>query len=317
MTSLFRLNLLKRSFSSIPCSICDSPQTCRFLVWNGMDIHKCPLCHVLFVVGAPSQEKLVRMYNTQELPQERLDSNSAREGEPPAWKMREQSRLLDFIEKWGSGGGTLLDVGCFSGLFLHNAKLRGFEVVGIDPTNDAVSFVRNVYKFEVIHGNLRSGRFAPDQFSVVSFLDVIEHLTDPISEMKESFRILRPGGLLVMTTPNARGLIQKVVQAKRWLFRQSWCPIDNVPWHLWGFTSHTLSVCAEKAGFVTKEVAWLEPSPCSSNLGAGSNPAKKLGLRIAAELCKLLGMSDRFVLIAQKPNAHGGKVDDEEGGGAH
>jgi SAM-dependent methyltransferase len=265
-----------------------------------MDICRCPFCHVLFVVGAPSQEELVRMYSSNTITQERLESDSAGEGVPPAWKMREQSRLLDLIEKWGASSGTLLDVGCFSGFFMHNAKLRGFEVVGIEPTADAVSFVRDVYKFEVIHGNLHSGSFASDRFSVVSFLDVIEHLADPISEMKESFRILRPGGLLVMTTPNARGLIQKVVRAKRWLFREPWCPIDNVPWHLWGFTPSTLSVCAARAGFVVREAAWLEPSPFSSNLGAGSNPAKKMGLRIAALFSMIFGMSDRFALIAQK-----------------
>ncbi|HEY6946113.1 MAG TPA: class I SAM-dependent methyltransferase [Candidatus Acidoferrum sp.] len=217
--------------------------------------------------------------------------------------MSEQARLLDFIEKWGVSGGTFLDVGCFSGLFLYNARLRGFDVVGIEPSTEAVSYVRNVYKFEVIHGNLRSGKFAADRFSVVSFLDVIEHLTDPISEMKESFRILRPGGLLVMTTPNAKGLIQRVVRAKRWLSHEPWCPIDNVPWHLWGFTPHTLSACATKAGFVVKQTEWLEPSPRSSNLGAGSNPAKKLGLSIAALLSTLLGMSDRFALLAQKPDS--------------
>ena len=111
-----------------------------------------------------------------------------------------------------------------------------------------------------------------------------------------------------MTTPNARGLIQRVVRAKRWLFRQPWCPIDNVPWHLWGFTPHTLSVCAAKAGFVVREAAWLEPSPFSSNLGAGSNPAKKLGLRVAALFSLLLGMSDRFALIAQKPYLTGQAV---------
>ena len=268
-----------------------------------MNIHKCPLCHVLFVAAAPSQEELVRMYDSQEIPQEHLDSNSACEREPPTWKMREQSRLFDFIEKWGASSGTLLDVGCFSGLFLHNARLRGFDVVGIEPSAEAVSFVRNVYEFEVIHGNLHSGSFASDRFSVVSFLDVIEHLTDPISEMKEAFRVLRPGGLLVMTTPNAKGLIQKVVRAKRWILREPWCPIDNVPWHLWGFTPRTLSVCAAKAGFVVKQTEWLEPSPCSSNLGAGSTPAKKLGLRIAAQFSALLGMSDRFALIARKPDS--------------
>jgi len=265
-----------------------------------MDINKCPSCHILFVVSPPSMDELVRMYGGHDLLHERLDPNSATEGEYPAWKMSEQNHLLDLLKKWGTGSGKLLDVGCFSGMFLRNAKLRGFEVTGVEPNTDAVSHVRSLYNFDVRHGNLRSGNFASESFSAVSFLDVIEHLPDPIAEMSESCRVLRPGGLLLMTTPNVKGLIQQLIRAKRFVSGQPWCPIDDVPWHLWGFTPETLSVCASRAGLNVKETGWLEPSPFSSNLGAGSRPWKRSALRAAAQISKLVNRSDRFFLIAQK-----------------
>jgi SAM-dependent methyltransferase len=266
-----------------------------------MDINECSACHILFVVSPPSMDELVRMYGGHDLVRERLDPNSTSEGELPAWKMNEQNRLLNLLKKWGISSGALLDVGCFGGLFLRNAKLRGFEVVGVEPNTDAVSHVRNLYHFDVRQGSLRSGQFASNHFSAVSLLDVIEHLPDPIVEMRECCRVLRPGGLLLMTTPNVKGLIQQVVRAKRWVSGQPWCPIDDVPWHLWGFTPETLSICASKAGLEVKEAAWLEPSPFSSNLGAGSASWKKVGLRSIAQVSKLVNRSDRFLLIAQKP----------------
>ena len=285
----------------IACPICAAPLTRRVYQWNSMDINKCPACHVLFVVSPPPIDELVRMYGGHDILHDRLDPNSKVEGEYPAWKLQEQNRLLDLLGKWGVSGGTLLDVGCFSGMFLRNAKLRGFEVVGVEPNDDAVSHVRSLFNFDVRHGNLRSGNFQSDTFSAVSFLDVIEHLPDPIAEMRESFRVLRPGGLLVMTTPNAKGLIQQVIRAKRYVSNQPWCPIDDVPWHLWGFTPGTLSIAASKAGFVVKESGWLEPSPLSSNIGAGSVAWKRFALRAAAQVSKLLNRSDRFLLVAQKP----------------
>jgi SAM-dependent methyltransferase len=242
------------------------------------------------------------MYGGHDIVHERIDPNSKCEGELPAWKMAEQARLLDLLKKWGASSGVLLDVGCFSGLFLRNAKLRDFAVVGIEPNNDAVSHVRSLYNFDVRHGDLHSEKFPADHFAAVSLLDVIEHLPDPIAEMREVLRILRPGGLLVMTTPNAQGLLQQVIRAKRFLASQPWCPIDDVPWHLWGFTPRTLAIGACQAGLLVKETGWLEPSHLSSNFGAGSAAWKKIGLRAAAQLSKILNRSDRFLLVAQKPH---------------
>jgi len=245
----------------------------------------------------------MQLYKGDALLAERPDPLPKGEDLFPAWKMREHEKLLDEIARFGASAGALLDVGCFSGMFLRNARKRGFEITGIEPNQDAFMHVRNLLGCEVVHGSLASAHFSSNHFSAVSFLDVIEHVEDPVADLKAALRIMRPGGVLVLVTPNVRGLLQRVIKTKRNLMRQRWCPIDDVPWHLWGFTRGSLTLCAEKAGFIVQKTSWLEPSPLSTNLGAGTSALKRAVLLAVAEASKRLGMSDRMALFAQKPES--------------
>jgi hypothetical protein len=62
-----------------------------------------------------------------------------------------------------------------------------------------------------------------------------------------------------------------------------------------------MALCIEKAGFRVTELLWLEPSPLSTKIVAGSSWRKHAALRLVAHLSKLLLMSDRFAMLAQKP----------------
>lgn len=282
------------------CLICGSARSRTVWRRDATRIEKCLGCNLLFVAERPSEAELLGLYDGEALLKFDLHPGSSDEAVVPDWKNKEYMQLLDGVARLGVHGGQLLDVGCFSGIFLSNAKRRDFTVVGVEPNRDAYVRVHDVLGFNVVHGSLTSAQFAADTFSVVSLLDVIEHVSDPVSELEEVFRILRPGGVLIITTPNVAGLPQRVVGGKRFLFGQDWCPIDGVPWHLYGFTRSTLRRCVEKAGFQFRSVEWLEPSLLSTNIGAGSSEAKRLGLRLVGEASKLLRMSDRIALFAQK-----------------
>jgi SAM-dependent methyltransferase len=283
------------------CLICDANKSHPVWQKNNLRIDECAGCGVLFTIERPSEQELMSIYDGDDLITDRPDPNVFRPDFPPLWKKKEHEKLLDHLVVQGCASGELLDVGCFSGLFLGHAHARGFSVVGVEPNRDAHLYVTRFLKFEVFHGSLKAARFSAGRFSVATFHDVIEHVPDPVSELREAWRVLRPGGLLLLTTPNARGLIQRFVKAKRRLTGQPWCPIDDVPWHLWGFTPHTMANCIARAGFRIKEYLWLEPSPLSTNCAGGSSAPKRTALRFVAHLSKLLRMSDRFALLGQKP----------------
>jgi|HubBroStandDraft_2_1064218.scaffolds.fasta_scaffold06781_4 SAM-dependent methyltransferase len=286
------------------CLICDASTSRSVWQRNNLRIDECAGCGVIFAAEKPSEQELMSRYDGDGLITDRPDPNLFRPGSPPLWKKKEHERLLDHLVLQGCVSGELLDVGCFSGLFLEHAHARGFSVVGVEPNRDAYLYVTRFLKFEVSHGSLKAARFPASRFSVVTFQDVIEHVPDPVSDLQESLRILRPGGLLLLTTPNVRGLIQRFVKAKRRLAGQPWCPIDDVPWHLWGFTPQTMANCLTRAGFTVKECLWLEPSPLSTNIAGGSSFWKRTPLRFVAHLSKLLRMSDRFAMLGQKPSSN-------------
>ena len=286
---------------TMACVICESDRAQPVWRQGRIRIDECKGCGVFFTVERPTEKEMMGLYDGNTLIRERPDTITKNEECKPAWKMAEHAQLLDRISDLGVSGGALLDVGCFSGLFLSNASKRGFDVSGVEPNHEAYLHVRNFWGFEVAHGTLSAADLASERFSVVSFLDVIEHVPDPVSELKEALRLLRPGGLLLLATPNVKGLPQRAVKTKRWFTREPFCPIDDVPWHLWGFTRESLALCVEKAGFTVKEVSWLEPSLLSTNDGAGSSSLKRIGLRLVAKVSKPLGMSDRMALFALKP----------------
>ena len=209
--------------------------------------------------------------------------------------------MLDEITRFGASRGSLLDVGWFSGMFLRNARKRGFEITGIEPNEDAFMQVRNLLGCDLVHGSLASGHFSLNHFSVVTFLDVIEHVEDPVGTLKAALKTMRPGGALALVTPNVSGPLPQVERIKRNILRQPWCPIDDVPGHLWGFTHGSLTSVRRECWVVVKRISSMEPSPFTTNIGARTSVLKRTLLLTIAEASKRLGMSDRMALFAQKP----------------
>lgn len=218
----------------------------------------------------------------------------------PAWKHREHARLLNRLAVLGARQGQLLDVGCLWGSFLGQAHQNGFDVVGIEPFGKAATYVKEVLKLNASQGTLRSASFPPESFDVVTILDVIEHLTEPVAELKEAYRVTKPGGLIVASTPNVGSLIPRLVNTERRLLGRQWFPFDNPPWHLWGFTRKSIKSCVENAGFVVESVDSLDSSLKTTNLDAGGTPWKKRAFRGIGAVSDIIGVSDRMAVFARK-----------------
>lgn len=111
----------------------------------------------------------------------------------------------------------LLEVGCGSGYFLRCFE-RWFpqcEPVGIDIDHDLIEHAQQyLRKTNLIKHDGQKLPFDDDTFDVLCSLQVIEHLEDPGSFLKEANRVLRKDGILIISTPNPTGIPAKVLKHK-------------------------------------------------------------------------------------------------------
>ena len=199
-------------------------------------------------------------------------------------------------------GHRLLDVGAHIGVFVEVAQKRGWNAWGLEPSRWAVQEGRK-HGLNMIQGTLRDAELDSESFDVVTMWDVIEHLADPMAEIREVTRILKPGGIFCAHTMNVNSLFARLM-GKRW------------PWlvemHLFFFTPQTLGAMVEKAGLHTEswrtQGRYLHLGYLLSRLAGWSKP---LG-RFAENLAKTLhvdkwavpvNFGDLFTLYARKPQA--------------
>ncbi len=141
----------------------------------------------------------------------------------------------------GEKKGSLLEVGCGSGLYLSEMRSLGWDVQGIDFDEAAVKTAASHFGLKVRCTSLEHAGFKEGSFDAITANHVVEHIHDPLSLLKECKRILKPGGRLVITCPNAKSLAHGI-------FKEACYHLDP-PRHLYSFSRSNLSALAQKAGF--------------------------------------------------------------------
>lgn len=160
-------------------------------------------------------------------------------------KLKQRRRL---VEHFGQRpAGRILDVGCATGLFLHEMALTGWQTQGVELTEPAAEYARTRFGLNVFTGLLADLPAEKGSFDVVTFWDVLEHVFSPSAELECVARLLTPGGLVAINIPNWHSL-------DRWLFGPFWAGLDP-PRHLYDFTKTTLTTLLTRAGF--QPVAWV------------------------------------------------------------
>jgi SAM-dependent methyltransferase len=163
------------------------------------------------------------------------------------WRARE-ALVLDVIERILAGrqGGRILDVGCGDGLFFDELQRFG-QVEGIEPDEGAVS-ADGPWGDRIARGRLDES-FAPEhRYSLILFLDVLEHVSDPVAVLRRALELLEPDGSIVVTVPAHNAL---------------WTSHDVLNHHYRRYTKASFGALAESAGARPAESAyffhWLAP----------------------------------------------------------
>jgi len=178
--------------------------------------HGCPSCGLVFIDRPP--DDLDRYYKEDyyQVP---------RSIEELAARARNEHYRIDIIQQFARSG-RLLEIGASYGILCYLAKQRGFDVEAIERDEGCCRFLRDTLKIRA-HQSSR-----PEEtlrtlgaFDVIALWHVIEHLTDPWAFLQTAAAALKPGGILVLATPNPESFQFRIL-------RERWPHVD-APRHLW------------------------------------------------------------------------------------
>ena len=144
-------------------------------------------------------------------------------------------RFLPFVRN-----GRLLDVGCGSGGWLAIMKNLGWAVEGVDFDPKAVKAAAEI-NIKVQIGSVEDQKYPPASFDAITLSHVIEHVPDPIGTIMECARLLKPGGRLMLYTPNASSRCH-------YYFKRDWRGLEP-PRHLHIFSFTSMQKLFDRAGF--------------------------------------------------------------------
>lgn len=203
-------------------------------------------------------------------------------------------RRLKQIEALGPGPSQLLDVGCGTGDFLALARASGWEVTGTELSPYAVK-VAAARELHVFPGEVWETGLPPDRFDVATCWHVIEHVTDPKRVLEEIRRVLRPGGWLVLATPNLNDHIFRAAYRLARGRRPALYEEGEREVHLFHFSARPLRALVSAAGLEVVELGF--------DRGAAVTGGKRVVNEIAYAWFRLTGLhwGMAFQLVARKP----------------
>jgi SAM-dependent methyltransferase len=160
-----------------------------------------------------------------------------------------QGASIQVLGLHASECGRLLDIGCGNGALLARLRSLGWETVGHEMDPMAACFARSHFGLDVREGLLAEAGFAPESFDVVTLSHVIEHFHYPENLVLQCRGLLKPGGKLIILTPNTDSLGHKH-------FRESWRGLEP-PRHIHCFNVKTLSTCVERGHMRVEKIETL------------------------------------------------------------
>lgn len=186
----------------------------------------CKNCENGFTYPQPTKEELDDLYSTNTYRTETGQRFNIYIEKFVNWTVERRCREITASYK---KPGKILDVGCGRGLLLSHMKRNGWQVNGIEYNDETASYANQQYNVNVT----TTTDYPPNSFDIITITHVLEHLNNPLEMLNEYYKLLKPGGLLIVSTPNLNSLQAKFGQ-------RMWFHLD-MPHHLFHFSEKSLS----------------------------------------------------------------------------
>jgi 2-polyprenyl-3-methyl-5-hydroxy-6-metoxy-1,4-benzoquinol methylase len=314
------------------CPVCDSPGPIadlsvfddRYGYPGRFEIFQCSNCGHKFLNKTFSSEELKHLY-TQYYPRSGFDVDAY-----------QPFRAASGVRSWLQGAASsaflwvpkkvvVLDIGCGFCESLSYFESLGCDAFGVEA-DENVRPIADKFGFKVVFEAFSAHLFSERKFDYVTMSQVIEHSPDPTRTLDEIASILKPGGKVVLSTPNPSGWAARIFGA-RWI---NW----HAPYHLHFFSEGSLIEAAHQAGFTVIEnktitssdwiiyqfahlLAYPEPGAVSaywSKAGGGQISLSGIAIKFIAasrfllipqiltRILDAMGVGDNRLVILQKSN---------------
>ena len=235
----------------VGCPVCGGLISTPVVVVYDHTVVRCTECGLLHLRPMPSEESIQAVYQDTG-----YFKGRERQGYQSYEDLRKvilphSRRRLRQIESYFPKPGRLLDFGCAAGYFLEVAQAEGWQVSGVELSKDAAERASQVLHVQI---PTTLDDLVEDAFDVITMWEVIEHLPKPVVELRRLYDRLRPGGMLMLSTPNA-GHWQSLREP------QDWTGYRSIPLHLAFFTQHTLQEVLQRDGFERISICKVSPLP--------------------------------------------------------
>ena len=240
------------------------------------DIVRCADCGHMQLERFPSDDALSRAYAAA-ASEDYVEEETGQ---------RATARIaLERIERYAAARGRILDLGCWVGFLLAEARERGWQPVGVEPSEFAATYARERLGLDVRQDDLFTAELPEHAFDAVVLGDVIEHLVRPGDALDRIGQLLAPGGVLYLALPDSGSALARRMGARWW---------SILPTHVQYFTRDSLATLLRRHGF---EPMWIGTAPKTFSVEyylwriSGYSPPLSEGLKRAA---RVAGVAERL-----------------------
>lgn len=284
------------------------------------NFNRCEMCNAITseLLGLEIKDELSKLYanyygrekHTPNLGKDKNDKKSA--------LSNYFSGVKSSPHRWVPRGNKILDIGCGTCDSLIYLRSINCDVYGFDIDKNIEKIARTL-GLPVHIGDLKSGPFELESFNSITMEQVLEHFTNPVTEIKEIAKFLQPDGQLILSTPNSNSFLSK-------LFKDKWIHL-HPPYHVALYSKSTIKLLASKCNLevvrikTITENKWLEyqfrhirnyPNFGEvSNFWTHSNQEKKLSFSmrlivkfkiyiVILRILDFLGLGENLIIFLKK-----------------
>lgn len=241
------------------CPVCRSAEVNPLLTVTDSTVSKedytiwqCGHCSLRFTQDVPAADAIGPYYKSPDY----ISHTNTSEGlinmlyqSVRKYTLKQKAKFI--ASQTGVIGGKLLDVGCGTGAFLNVMKKEGWEVLGLEPDEEARELARKLYRLTVFEAD-QLDQLPADSFDAVTLWHVLEHVHDLHAYIEQLKGLLKPSGKLFIAVPNYQSLDAQI-------YRRDWAAYD-VPRHLYHFTPKSMDILMKEHGLAirAKQPMWFD-----------------------------------------------------------